>query len=85
MLLNSAAAIVLYFVLPIAFNIIATLWTRMQDIAPWIDLGTSQPPLFSGDEPDRRGVGAAGHQARRSGSCCRSPVGLWRVMRAEVK
>ncbi len=84
LLLNSAAAIVLYFVLPIAFNIIVTLWTRMQDIAPWIDLGTSQQPLFSG-------VNLSGEEwaqlATSSAIWILLPlvVGLWRVMRAEVK
>ncbi len=46
--LNSAAAIVTYFVLPIAFSIVASLWSALSDIAPWVDLGTSQQPLFSG-------------------------------------
>ncbi|MEO7351950.1 MAG: ABC transporter permease [Marmoricola sp.] len=46
--LNSAAAIVTYFVLPIAFSIVASLWGALADIAPWVDLGTSQQPLFSG-------------------------------------
>lgn len=46
--LNSAAAIVTYFVLPIAFSIVASLWGELADIAPWVDLGTSQQPLFSG-------------------------------------
>ena len=84
LLLNSAAAIVLYFVLPIAFNIIVTLWTRMQDVAPWIDLGTSQQPLFSG-------VNLSGEEwaqlATSSAIWILLPlaVGLWRVMRAEVK
>jgi ABC-type transport system involved in multi-copper enzyme maturation permease subunit len=84
LLLNSAAAIVLYFVLPIAFNIIVTLWTRMQDIAPWIDLGTSQQPLFSG-------VNLSGEEwaqlATSSAIWILLPLalGLWRVMRAEVK
>ena len=44
--LNSAAAIVTYFVLPIAFSIVANLWSALKDAAPWIDLGTSQQPLF---------------------------------------
>jgi len=46
--LNSAAAIVTYFVLPIAFSIVASLWGALEDIAPWVDLGTSQTPLFEG-------------------------------------
>ena len=84
LLLNSAAAIVLYFVLPIAFNIIVTLWDKMQDIAPWVDLGTSQQPLFSG-------TNLSGEEwsqlATSSAIWILLPlvVGLWRVMRAEVK
>lgn len=46
--LNSAAAIVTFFVLPIAFSIVANVWGALQDAAPWIDLGTAQTPLFSG-------------------------------------
>ncbi len=45
--LNSAAAIVTYFVLPIAFSIVANVVSWLQDAAPWIDLGTAQTPLFS--------------------------------------
>lgn len=48
--LNSAAAIVTYFVLPIAFSIVASLWGTLADIAPWVDLGTSQQPLFNGQD-----------------------------------
>jgi ABC-type transport system involved in multi-copper enzyme maturation permease subunit len=46
--LSSAAAIVTYFVLPTAFSIVAGLWGALKDAAPWIDLGTSQQPLYSG-------------------------------------
>jgi ABC-type transport system involved in multi-copper enzyme maturation permease subunit len=45
--LNSAAAIVTYFVLPIAFSIVTSVWSALRDIAPWVDLATSQQPLFS--------------------------------------
>ena len=84
LLLNSAAAIVLYFVLPIAFNIVASIWTAMKDIAPWVDLGTSQVPLFSG-------TNLSGEEwaqlATGSALWILLPllVGLVRVMRAEVK
>lgn len=47
-LLNSAAAITSFFVLPIAFSIVASLWSALEDAAPWVDLGTSQVPLFEG-------------------------------------
>jgi ABC-2 type transport system permease protein len=82
--LNSAAAIVSFFVLPIAFSIVATLWSALQDAAPWIDLGTSQQPLFSG-------VNLSGEQwaqlATSSAIWILLPfvAGLVRVIRAEVK
>jgi hypothetical protein len=83
-LLNSAAAIVAFFVLPIAFNIVASIWTAMKDIAPWVDLGTSQQPLFMG-------VNLTGEEwaqlATGSALWILLPLlaGLFRVMRAEVK
>ena len=53
-LLNSAAAIVASFVLPLAFGVLFGLVTALEDAAPWIDLGTAQRPLFDhtmeGDE-----------------------------------
>ena len=82
--LNSAAAIVSFFVLPLAFSIVATLWSALQDAAPWIDLGTSQQPLFSG-------VDLTGEQwaqlATSSAIWIVLPfvAGLIRVIRAEVK
>lgn len=45
--LNSAAAIVAYFVLPIVFSIVTGLIEQVRDLQPWIDPGTSQAPLFS--------------------------------------
>jgi hypothetical protein len=56
----------------------------MRDIAPWVDLGTSQQPLFSG-------VNLSGDEwaqlATSSAIWILLPllVGLVRVMRAEVK
>jgi ABC-2 type transport system permease protein len=47
---NSAAAVVIYFVLPIAFNIVFTLVKALRDAAPWIDLGTAQAPLLRFDQ-----------------------------------
>jgi len=82
--LNSAAAIVTYFILPTAFTIVASLWGALEKTAPWIDLGTSQPPLFSGDP-------VSGEQwaqlATSSAIWIVVPflAGLWRVLRAEVK
>ncbi len=52
LLMNSAAAIVTYFVLPIAFSIVFTLVEALNDVAEWIDIGTAQTPLF---DPDLNG------------------------------
>jgi ABC-2 type transport system permease protein len=82
--LNSAAAIVTYFVLPTAFSIVASLWSALKDAAPWIDLGTSQQPLFNG-------VNLSNEQwAQLAVSTViwvvlPFVVGLVRVLRAEVK
>jgi len=46
--LSSAAAIVLYFVLPIGFTIITSAIPRLHDVQPWIDPGTAQRQLFGG-------------------------------------
>ena len=83
-LLNSAAAIVLYFVLPNLFTFVANIWGALRDAAPWIDLGTAQIPLFSG-------VDLTGEQwlqvATSSAIWILLPfvLGLVRVVRAEVK
>jgi ABC-2 type transport system permease protein len=46
LLMNSAAAIVLYFVIPAAWSILFGLISALEDAAPWLDLGTAQEPLF---------------------------------------
>ncbi len=82
--LNSAAAIVTYFVLPIAFSIVASLWSALNDIAPWVDLGTSQQPLFDGSH-------VSGEEWAQIATGMLIWVvlpfvaGLVRVLRAEVK
>ncbi len=84
LLLNSAAAIVLYFVLPIAFSIVTSIWTALHDVQPWIDTGTSQAPLFGGEHMTGE---QWGQLATSSALWILLPlaVGLWRVVRAEVK
>jgi hypothetical protein len=84
LLLNTAAAIVAFFVLPTAFSIVANLWSAMAEIRPWVDLGTSQMPL----------IGAGGMSGEQWGQLATGTllwvvlpvlVGCWRVLRAEVK
>ena len=82
--LNSAAAIVTYFVVPIAFNIVTSIWSALRDIQPWVDLGTSQVPLFDGTD-------LTGEQWAQLATgtliwvVLPFVLGLWRVLRAEVK
>jgi hypothetical protein len=47
LLMNTAAALVGYFILPTMFYVLFTLVDGLQKAAPWIDLGTSQDPLYS--------------------------------------
>ncbi|MCW2782599.1 MAG: transporter permease [Marmoricola sp.] len=82
--LNSAGAIVVSFVLPIAISIVSGLWHALSKIQAWIDLGTSQMPLFNGDhmtgkEWSQLAVGTV------IWVVIPFAVGMWRVMRAEVK
>ena len=82
--LNSAAAIVVYFVVPIAFNIVTSLWSALKDVQPWIDLSTSQQPLFNAEH-------LSGEQWAQlvTGTLLwvvlPFTLGLVRVLRAEVK
>ncbi len=46
--LNSATAIVLFFVIPTVFGIVSSVWAAMEDIAPWVDFGTAQYPVLDG-------------------------------------
>jgi len=82
--LNSAAAIVTYFVLPIAFSILTSIIEQVRDIQPWIDIGTAQTPLFSGE-------GLTGEEWAQVGTTTLIwivlplVVGGWRMIHAEVK
>lgn len=85
--LNTPAAIVVFFVLPIASSIVFAVVSALQDIAPWIDLGTAQSPLFQfGGE-----VSLSGEQYAQLATATVIWIvipflaGLVRVMRAEVK
>jgi len=75
---------VLYFVIPIAFSILTTLIHSLHKIQPWVDLGTSQPHLYSGMPMSGREWAQVA-----VGSLIWIVVpfvlGLVRVLRAEVK
>lgn len=48
LLLNSATAIVAFFLIPSIFAIVANVWGALRDAAAWIDFGTAQAPLIDG-------------------------------------
>jgi ABC-2 type transport system permease protein len=84
--LNTAAAIVTFFVLPSVFSVIQSIWawSTLEKILPWIDLSTAQAALFSdrdltGEQWAQLGVGTVIWVALPVA------IGIWRVLRAEVK
>lgn len=84
LLLNSATAIVAYFVVPSIISVVTSVWESLQDAAPWFDLATAQTPLF--DSADITGEQWA-QLATSSVIWLLVPFafGVWRVLRAEVK
>ncbi|GAA4372191.1 ABC transporter permease [Nocardioides caricicola] len=87
LLLNSPAAIVVYFaysfILPTIFGIGAELIGWFADIHPWIDFNNAQVPLIDGSV-----TGEEWAQLLVSGVIwlvIPLSVGIWRVLRAEVK
>ncbi|GAB2452270.1 hypothetical protein GCM10027062_36360 [Nocardioides hungaricus] len=88
LLLNSPAAIVLYmvysFVLPTLFEIGAALIGWFADLRPWIDFGGAQTPLFDGGGMSGQNWA---HLAVSGIIWLVVPlaIGVWRVLRAEVK
>jgi ABC-2 type transport system permease protein len=89
LLLNSPAAIVLFFaysfILPTIFGIGAELIGWFGDIHPWIDFNNAQVPLF---DTDGTVSGEEWAQLAVSGVIwlvIPLAIGFWRVLRAEVK
>ena len=86
--LNTPAAIVTFFVLPIASSIVFNLVSGLADAAPWLDLGTAQEPLFTAFEDNE---GLSGEQYAHLGTTSLIWIvipfvaGWFRVMRAELK
>ncbi|MDF1606431.1 ABC transporter permease subunit [Nocardioides sp. YIM 152315] len=87
LLLSSPAAIVLFmvysFVLPTIFGIGAALIGWFEDLQPWIDFADAQTPLI-----DASMTGEDWAQFAVSGFIwlvIPLAIGLWRVLRAEVK
>jgi ABC-2 type transport system permease protein len=85
--LNTAAAIVVYFVysfvLPGLFQLGAQLIGWFGDIQPWIDFAAAQNPLIEGNVNGEQWAQLAVSGLLWLGLPL--AVGLWRVLRAEVK
>jgi ABC-type transport system involved in multi-copper enzyme maturation permease subunit len=82
--LSSAAAIVTSFLLPLAFSIVANVWSLLQDKAPWIDLSTALGPLV--DVGNLTGREWAQYAVTTTvWVVIPFVIGFWRVLRAEVK
>ncbi len=86
LLINTAAAIVVYFaylfILPILFEL-ATLLDWFKDIRPWVDFGFAQNALIEADVSRTEWA-----QLATSGFIwlvLPMAIGIWRVLRAEVK
>ncbi|MGH3412611.1 MAG: hypothetical protein ACRDPH_05995 [Marmoricola sp.] len=82
-LLSSAFAIVLYFLVPTIISIVSNIWTAVADKMIWIDLNTSSSHLYtdhvSGKDWAHMGTGFLVWIAIPAG------IGIWRVLRSEVK
>lgn len=85
--LNTAVAIVIYFVysfvLPGLFQLGAQLMDWFADIQPWVDFAAAQNPLIEGSVNGEQWAQLAVSGLLWLGLPL--AVGLWRVLRAEVK
>lgn len=84
LLMNTAAAIVLYYVLPIAWAVLFSMVGALENVAPWLDLNTAMAPAFD-QQTFQRGDWA--HIAVAGSIWVVLPfvLGLLRLLRREVK
>jgi ABC-2 type transport system permease protein len=82
-LLNTPAAIVGYLVLPTVWSVLGGMVASLRDAAGWLDLTTTMQPLIEGSMTAnqwlRLGTATAVWVALPLG------LGLWRILRSEVK
>ena len=83
LLMNTAAAIAVYFVLPIAFGLLFSMVDSLTGVAGWIDLTTAQAPLF-----DHSIAGVEWLQLLATTTwwiLLPLAAGLWRLLHREIK
>jgi ABC-type transport system involved in multi-copper enzyme maturation permease subunit len=83
-ILNSAAAIAAFFIVPTAFGLVTTMWEALADVAPWININAAsgvllEPRTMTGEEWGHLGVT---HLVWIGVPLI---IGLTRVLRKEVK
>ncbi|MGC5168183.1 ABC transporter permease [Luteimicrobium sp. DT211] len=83
-LLNSALAIVAYFLVPVLVSIVGGIWTGIADKVVWFDLNQSSSALYgtdamSGSDWAHIGTGVL------LWIVLPGAIGTWRVLRSEVK
>jgi ABC-2 type transport system permease protein len=87
LIMNTAAAIVTYFVysfvLPGIFSILSTVWGSFADLRPWVDFAYAQAPLVEGDLGGVKWFELA--VSCGLWFCLPLLLGIWRLLRAEVK
>lgn len=82
--LNSAAAIVTFFILPTVSAVVFSLVPALEDPAPWLDTGTAQAVLQDRSAP----TGEEWAQLLTSTFIwivVPLAIGVWRILRSEVK
>jgi hypothetical protein len=85
LIMSSAAAIVLFFALPTVWAIVSSIVPWLHDhIQPWADFATTQTPFQSGDAASGK---EWAHLAVAAVIWVLLPVivGVWRLLRSEVK
>jgi ABC-2 type transport system permease protein len=84
LLMNTAAAIVLYYVIPIAWTVLFAMVSALENVAPWLDLNTAMAPAF---EQQTFQAGDWAHIAVAGTIWVVLPLalGLMRLLRREVK
>lgn len=84
LLMNTAAAIVLYYVIPIAWSVLFSMVGALENAAPWLDLNTAIAPAF---EQRTFQAGDWAHIAVAGTIWVLLPLtlGLIRLLRREVK
>jgi hypothetical protein len=88
--LNSAAAIVVFFVVPIVSSVVFNLVPALQDVAPWVDLDSAQGEWGGGGPVGNQGTPSAEAWAQLGTSSLIWIVlplvlGGLRILRSEVK